>query len=315
MKQACWRIREPDPAEVQRTLVVLGTVHGGTSVIGGVLRLLGIHMGTELDSTHEDRRFREALLGNRTVVDHCLAPLRLCTRYRRLVRQCNEEQGTWGIKDPLLTFYLPLLAPFWRNPTYILVLRDPVTTAESQARHFQRPFARRLSRVLTNYRWLSRFATASHRPALIIKYEAAMENKEEVIQELIDYCGVPVTPESYQAALAFMDAEKGYQWLEDDNTAILVGFVETVANQRVSGWAFNPRTEQPVTLALLHDGVEIARTIAHHPRPDVLKNTSYARLPCGFVFDVAPQSKALHFDAIRVIDVASGSKLRRVRSL
>lgn len=247
--------------------------------------------------------------------DHCLVPLRFCTTYRRLVQQRNKERAVWGIKDPLLTFYLPLLARSWRNPTYILVIRDLVTTAESQARHFQQPFAKRLSRVLSSYRWLARFAIASHRPLLIINYEAAMRDKEGVVQALADYCGVPVNTESCQAALAFMDKERGYQWVEDDNTATLVGFIETVASEQVSGWAFSPQTEQPVTLALLHQGVEIARTTAHHPRPDVLKNASFARLPCGFVFDVAPQSKALRLDAIQVVDVASGSKLRRMRPL
>jgi hypothetical protein len=314
-KQACWRIHELDPVEAQRTFVVLGTVHGGTSMIAGLLRLLGIHMGTNLDSTHENRQFREALLGNRTLADHCRAPLHLYTTYRRLVRQYNEAQAIWGIKDPLLTFYLPLLARYWRNPMYILVLRNLAATAESQARHFQHPFAKRLTRVLISYQWLYRFAMASHRPLLIINYEAAMQNKEEVIRTLVDYCGVPVDTERYQAALAFMDQQKGYQWFMDDNTATLVGFIEGVANQQVYGWAFNPQTQQPVTLALLHQGVEIARTTAHRPRPDVLKNASFARLPCGFVFDVAPQSKALHLDAIQVIDVAGGGALRRMRSM
>ena len=101
----------------------------------------------------------------------------------------------------------------------------------------------------------------------------------------------------------------------DGNTATLVGFVERVADRQVCGWAFNPQTQQPVTLALLHEGVEIARTTAHHPRPDVLQNASFARLPCGFVFDVAPQSRGLQPEAIRVIDVASGGELRRVRPM
>ena len=314
-RQACWRIRGPNSAEAQRTFVVLGTVHGGTSMIAGLLRLLGIYMGPNLDSTHENKQFREALLGNRTALDHFLAPFRLVTAYRRVVRQFNQEHPVWGVKDPLLTFCLPVVARYWRNPVYILVLRDPVTTAASQALHFQRPFEKRLTKVLTSYRWLTRFATASGRPLLVINYEAAMQNKEEVVQALLDYCGTPVDTERYQAALAFMDGQKGYQWLMDGNTATLVGFVERVAERQVCGWAFNPKSRQPVTLALLHEGVEIARTTAHHPRPDVLQNASFARLPCGFVFDVAPQSKALQPEAVRIIDVASGGELRRVRPL
>src|SRR5919109_2331896 len=138
-EQACWCIREPDRAEAQRTFVVLVTVHGGTSMIAGLLRLLGIYMGANLDSTHENKEFRDALLGDRTRLDRCLAPLRIFTSYRPLVARYNREHAVWGIKDPLLTFYLPLLAGYWRNPAYILVLRNLVAAAASQARHFQRP--------------------------------------------------------------------------------------------------------------------------------------------------------------------------------
>jgi hypothetical protein len=313
-EQACWCIREPDAAESQRTFVVLGTVHGGTSMVAGVLRLLGVHMGSGLDSTHENKEFRDALLGNRTLLDRCLAPLRLFTAYGPLVARYNREHAVWGVKDPLLTFYLPLLARYWRNPAYILVLRDLVATAASQARHFQRPFEKRLAKVLASYRWLYRFSIRSKRPLLVIDYEAAVQNREEVVRALADYCGIPPDEERYQAALAFMDQRRGYQWLLDGNAANLVGFVERVAAQRVSGWAFDPRTEHPVTLALLLEGVEIARTTAHHPRPDVRENPSFARLSCGFVFDVA-QDKPLRLDAIQVVDVASGSALRRVRPL
>ena len=314
-EQACRCVRNPSPAETQRTFVVLGTVHGGTSMIAGVLRLLGIYMGPNLDSTHENKQFREALLGDRTAADRCLAPLRLFTAYRPLVRQYNQEHAVWGVKDPLLTFYLPLVARYWRNPLYILVLRNLFATAASQALHFQRPFEKRLTKVVASYRWLTRFAMAAKRPLLVINYEAAVRNREEVVQTLVDYCGVPVTTGRRQAALDFMDQQKGYQWLMDDNTATLVGFVEKVADQQVRGWAFNPQTEEPVTLALLHKGVEIGRTTARHPRPDVLENASFARLPCGFVFDVASHGKGLQLDAIRVIDVASGSELKRVRPM
>ena len=307
-------MRGPNPAEAQRTFVVLGTVHGGTSMIAGLLRLLGIYMGPDLDSTHENRQFRDALLGNRTRAERYLAPLRIYTRYRRLVQRYNGEHAVWGIKDPLLTYYVPWLARYWRNPMYILVLRGLAATAASQAAHFRHPFEHRLTKVLNSYRWLYRFAMASGRPLLVIDYEAAMRNREEVVRALGEYCDVPAGTQRYQAALAFMDNRKGYQWLLDGNTALLVGFVEKVAKDQVRGWAFDPRTQQPVTLALLHEGLEIARTTAQHPRPDVQENASFARLSCGFVFDLG-QGPALHLDALQVIDVSSGSAVRRMRAL
>lgn len=310
-QQACWYIGKPNPKEHQRTVVVLGAARGGTSMIAGVLRLLGVNMGSGLNSSHENRLFRTALFGNKTFFDYCLVPVRLFTRYYQLIRQFDEEGPIWGIKDPYLNPYLFLLARFWRNPVYILVLRHPIVTAQSHAKHFKRPFFQSLSRVIRVYQDIYRFALASGRPLLVINYEAALQNKEAVIKALANYCSVEPDPLQKQIAFAFMDKEKGYQWLMDEK-APLVGFIETISVKKITGWAFNPQSQDPITVVLLHKGIEIDRTVAQLARPDVLASPSFARLQCGFSFTISQYGTPLAIGQIEVVDAASNLSLMRI---
>jgi hypothetical protein len=269
-KPAFKTICETNAEENQRTLVVLGAARGGTSMIAGALRLLGVNMGTHLNSSHENRKFRQALLGNRSRFGYALMPLNFYSRYCPLLKHYNHRHSIWGIKDPTLNPYLPWLARYWCNPVYILVLRNPIATAESQAAHFQQPFVKVLNQVLTDYQKLYRFALATKRPFLV--------------------------------------QQKGYQWISDDNTK-LVGFIEKTSAQQISGWAFNPQTSEPVTLVLHYAGLEITHTIADKPRQDVLENAAFKRLLCGFIFDLSSTAEKLNLNKIQIVDKASGLTL------
>ena len=309
-KQASWRVHEPQAAEIQRTIVVLGAARGGTSMIAGTLRVLGVPMGTNLNSSHENRAFRTALFGKNRLIDYYLLPVRFYTRYLPLLKNYNRTENVWGIKDPCLNPVLAWLAAYWRNPIYILVLRNPISTAESQSHHFKRPFTTLLARVLKQQQQLYQFAMSSKRPLLVISYEMALQYKTAVLDDLIAYCGLTVNSETYQAALAFMNDQKGYQWLVDAK-ANLLGFVEKVTPQEISGWGFNPQTTEPVTFALMYKKNEIARVQATGERPDVLNTPSFARLSCGFVFDVSHLT-ITSLNAIEVIEVNSSLPLQRI---
>lgn len=177
--------------------------------------------------------------------------------------------------------------------------------------HFQRPFSSQFSKALAIYSRLYRFAQGSGRPFLIISYDEAIDDRERVVSSLINLCGLVVTDKDIQAALAFMDREKGYQWLLDDATAV-VGIVEQVDLHQVGGWCFSPRSDAPVTLALLQNGNEIARTTADKPRIDVAENPSFARLYCGFAFDFPAQNLRVESGKLQVVEVGSGCVLRRL---
>jgi hypothetical protein len=56
-KSGC-RILRPGNLEPEKTLVVLGSPRGGTSMLAGLLRELGVHMGDRIDRhNHEDQAF------------------------------------------------------------------------------------------------------------------------------------------------------------------------------------------------------------------------------------------------------------------
>lgn len=92
-----------------RTYVVPGLKHEGTSLVAGLLRLLGIDMGSPQHSiAHEDGR----LLGRDTET------------IRRVIRERNERGRTWGWKDPDLLPRLSLVYDLLVNPRVIVIGRD-----------------------------------------------------------------------------------------------------------------------------------------------------------------------------------------------
>jgi len=42
----------------KKTVVVLGSPSGGTSMISGILRIIGVYMGSDLGHQHEDKTFK-----------------------------------------------------------------------------------------------------------------------------------------------------------------------------------------------------------------------------------------------------------------
>lgn len=58
------------------------------------------------------------------------------------------------------------------------------------------------------------------------------------------------------------------------------GHVDSVSMERVRGWALSEKSEGPVKVHVLHDGVVIAEGTADAPRPDILKARGV--LQCGF---------------------------------
>ncbi len=95
---------------------MLGVPRGGTSMIAGLLRLIGIPMGERIDvASNEDLDFPEARASGPALSE--------------LIRRRNEQFEVWGWKDPLSYTYFEQVLTYLRNPHIIAIFRDPVAVA------------------------------------------------------------------------------------------------------------------------------------------------------------------------------------------
>ena len=88
VKNVCLVLNPPRRIPVRRTLVVLGVERGGTSMVAGVLRALGVPMGDRAGLNHEDPAFLKD------------DPDKL----RRAIRTRNKQHDMWGFKVPKALF-------------------------------------------------------------------------------------------------------------------------------------------------------------------------------------------------------------------
>jgi hypothetical protein len=164
----------PEPTS-QRTYVTFGVERGGTSLVAGVLRALGLYLGDIPEGNNEDKAFHNKPLG----------------QMKATIARRNQEFDVWGWKYPTASAYLPVLSKSIRNAFFIVVYRDAVATALSRAQ-WDGEFIRRNARMAlheTNAFMNANtgFALATRRPVLLVSNEKATQHTSALIDELADF--------------------------------------------------------------------------------------------------------------------------------
>jgi hypothetical protein len=187
-------LNPPDTLEPQRTYVIFGTRRGGTSLVAGISRALGLDLGNVGQrKNNEDPQFQN----------------RAMDVMRRAIEERNAERDVWGWKYPAAGSYLPELTNNLRNPYFIVVYRDPVAAALSQARR-DRQFNRRSSRLAlhesaANNAVNTGLVLATDRPSLVISNEQAAADPGNLVDDVAAILGQePPTPELRRRILEYI---------------------------------------------------------------------------------------------------------------
>jgi hypothetical protein len=192
----------PPRREKQRTICVLGAPRGGTSMIAGILRKLGVVMGDDIDeANNEDRSF----LAHGGVREIFIEPGRAEEKARylahaaELVRGRNAEHDVWGWKDPLAAFYMGDLNPHIRNPVFIFITRDPGAIAQRERIEERVALRRRLLAYINiaadAYTSIAAFVAQRARPTLLVSYERALRAPLALGHAIADFVGVNPSPD------------------------------------------------------------------------------------------------------------------------
>ncbi len=180
----------PATDTTQKTVIVLGVSRGGTSMVAGLLSMLGVSMGKTLSAgSHEDPAFHS----------HDVATL------RALIAERNAEHELWGWKYPHTLDYLGRIHGQLRNPHFVVIYRDVMSVAQA----FQRADGTALKVALKDahkrYDKLTRFCLDCDDPLLTISYEKAINNPNALLRELSRFCGVSMSLELKARCLQFIE--------------------------------------------------------------------------------------------------------------
>ena len=115
---------------IVRTVAIFGPGRGGTSVIAGCLRALGVCMGTAPHAyKHEWSPIVRRSDGN---VD--------LPATHRTIQQMNANHELWGWKFPSDVFHIETVTALLRHPGFIVVTRDLTEIALSSLARQDVPF-------------------------------------------------------------------------------------------------------------------------------------------------------------------------------
>lgn len=158
-----------DPA-APHTIVVLGPPRSGTSMVAGLLRLLGVYMGECNVSNNEDPRFNKAQGAD---------------KIRALIAANNVALPVWGWKEPSTHLYYDAVADLVRAPFFIVVSRNILGSISSKAKHTgQGDVASLMGSYARHYVKIGKLVQSGDAPCIYVNYDQVLDDPVALAQHL-----------------------------------------------------------------------------------------------------------------------------------
>jgi hypothetical protein len=202
----------------RKTVIVLGAARSGTSVTAGLLASLGIDMGSVGYPTRsnprgafEDRDFERLHKEIFTAVGQGKSywdpPRReeilrqqalFAPRIERLIFEKSKGKRLWGWKHPRTILTIDLFLPYLVNPYFVIVLRNPLSTALSSVEHTGEKVDFLTALKLENFyqtEMLHFLETHPELPKVFVSFEDLVTHSTREAARLADFLGVELDRE------------------------------------------------------------------------------------------------------------------------
>jgi hypothetical protein len=187
---------------VVQTVAVFGTGRGGTSVIAGCLRALGVCMGI---APHP---FKHEWT---PIVRQGDGKLDLLPTHQNIQRM-NASYPCWGWKFPSDVYHIEAVTPLLRNPGFIVVTRDLTETALSSLARQDVPFEISLHHAANVSQFIARRIQFWPWPILLVPFAAALREPGALIEILCAFLQIsPGEAERKQAETFIQPLTRGYR--------------------------------------------------------------------------------------------------------
>ena len=263
-----------------RTLIVLGAPRGGTSAIAGALAATGLYMGRGAS----EPVFESLALANAIEKgDDDTA--------RELIRGFDAEHPVWAFKRPGYNNYVSQYHEFFRNPVYLVILRDPVATANRGyiSGRLKANFTKKLHHVLSIHSRILSFLDDTGAAAVLISYEKLLQSPLSTLGLVFESAGLLVDDAALAAAAAFVQPSPP-DYLEMSRASRVEGRWTEYSPRKIAGWVryINRSMGIPPKVVLYRGDCELAVCSAELPLQDLTGDRGGLEkdAECGFEFDL-----------------------------
>jgi hypothetical protein len=240
----------PSLSEKEKTIIVIGVARGGTSIIAGSLKHLGLFMGNACDPVFEDTRLSLAF------------EKQAKEKFESVIVDYNNKHDVWAWKRPSSLNDLPSIAKKLRNPHFVFVFRDLLSVANRNKISMKHGVVGSLEAAFNDYKKIVRFIKKTSHPALLISSEKAVKYKKEFIESLIEFAALHPTAEQIELVNAFITPEPT-SYLKTSRIDRVTGWVDAKRLQigLLFGWAYQTHNKSTVELSIFVNG-ELLKTVS-----------------------------------------------------
>lgn len=275
-------INMPGPGsqrEPQKTLLILGAPRGGTSALAGALSAMDIFMGQGAAPPV----FESLALANAIEAGDL-------DRVRELVATFDASHDVWAFKRPGFTRFVDEFTHYFRNPIYLVILRDPVATANRSfiSGRLKVNYLKKLRRVLTVYSGIVEFIESSGSPALFISYEKLLQDPRATLTQITAELGLDVSERQLELAIDFVEPSPEH-YLEVSRSDRVEGAWLKFTDSTITGWAryVNKTMTIPPKVGLYEGSRQLSVVVANEATALPEGDDSSIK-DCGFTFDLQP---------------------------
>lgn len=178
--------------DLGKTIIVLGAARGGTSAVSGILRIWGIYMGNCIGQNHEDPEMLKTKKDLAEIIE--------------TIKKRNRDYQDWGWKAPNSIFGLEEVMDYLRNTHFIMVVRHPLSMAKSQVKRSGADLQTGLYVSIGYYNHIATFLkSVKPKNIIFISYEDLISSKEEILQQISDFCGLELDKNNIKAGKEFLE--------------------------------------------------------------------------------------------------------------
>ncbi len=275
-----------------RTFIVTGLHRSGTSLVAAILQQAGVFMGRQIsDAVFEDEEMLAALRSGD------LGTL------QRLIADRNAGHATWGFKVPVAYTHLrPEHLALFNNPHLIVPFRDIASISVRKTLSEYKDSMQALRETVEQLDAMVTFLGNVNVPSLLLSYEKAVTLREDFVDALIGFCGLPDSAGLRARSVELIEPNRRHYI--DHARQTFRGLVEGIFDDCILGWCQLIGDNSPVLLDVHIDGRVVASLPADMFRQDLM-DAGIGEGRHGFRVDLRPFS--LPPDAVIRVRVARWS--------
>ncbi len=263
-------------AASSRTIVVVGAARGGTSLVAGALKHLGVFTGKESCSPV----FEDVALSSAFEANNMLGA-------RAIVEDYEANHSLWAWKRPGSIHYFDRVKSVIKNPFYIFVFKDIFSIANRNSISMKTDITIGLRQALQDYIKIIDIIENSKQPCMLVSSEKALQNKTSFVDALIDMNkDIKDLSANRQKALDFISPDP-QAYLDATRITKAKGSVVVASDSEVSGWALLQFQQQVVNVEIYVDGKLYASKEATEYRDHLEQNKQVKSAYHGFSFDIS----------------------------